>query len=168
MFYTNFKFQSEKSFLKSIIYLQLPARAAVSGPPIGPILGQCGIPAAPFCKEFNDRTKDFKQNIIVQVKLYIFINGEYNFDIYLPTDSFFLKKITHMSSGLKNPGYIFTNIQELKNKLVVKKYKYVTPYLLYEFLNYKKQHNVINSNHFFSGYKKFIGIIKSIGILIYK
>jgi ribosomal protein L11 len=165
--YINYKFQSEKSFLKNIVYLQLNAKTAISGPPIGPILGQCGIPAAPFCKEFNERTKFFKNNILVKVKLYIFINGEYNFDIYLPTDAFFLKKIINLKNGYRTPGYIFSNSQEVKNKGLLSKYKYITPYLLYEILNYKKNNYLINNTHFLSNYKKFLGILKSIGILIY-
>lgn len=164
--YTNFKFKNERSFLKSIIYLQLNAKTATSGPPIGPILGQCGIPAAPFCKEFNERTSAFKNNIIVQVKLYLFINGEYNFDILLPTTSFFLKRIVNLKKGFSNPGYIYSDIQENRNKKLYKKYKYVTPYLIYELLLYKKEHNLIHNTQFFSNYKKFIGTLQSIGVFI--
>ena len=164
--YNNFKFKNERSFLKSIIYLQLNVKTATSGPPIGPILGQYGIPAASFCKEFNERTLEFKDNVIVQVRLYLFINGEYNFDIVLPTTSFFLKKIVQLEKGFSTPGYIYSDSQENRNTILYQKYKYVTPYLLYEILLYKNEHNLISKTQFYSTYKKFIGTLKSIGIFI--
>lgn len=159
-----YKNNNNRSFLKSIVFLKLIVKTATSGPPIGAILGQCGIPAGPFCKEFNERTLLFKDNVMVQVILYVFINGEYNFDIVLPPNSFFIKKITSLTRGFSKPGYIYSDIQELKNKNLYLKYKYVTPFMIYEVLNYRKKHNLITSPQFYSNYKKLIGVVKSIGI----
>jgi ribosomal protein L11 len=159
-----YKFKTERSFLKSIIYLQLNSKVASSGPPIGPILGQCGIPAAPFCKEFNERTSILKDNTLVQVKLFVFINGEYNFDVTFPPNSYFLKKIVDLNLGFSNPGYIYSDLQEMRTKGFYAKYRYITPYLLYELLLYKKNHGFLKNSQFYSHYKKLIGTLKSMGI----
>ena len=63
---------SEEITLDYIVNLQLRAGKALSGPPLGPILGQCGIPAAPFCTLFNERTSlFFKPGLTVAVDIYI-------------------------------------------------------------------------------------------------
>lgn len=54
----------------------------------------------------------------------------------------------------------------MKNKRLYNKYKYVTPYLIYELLLYKKEHNILNDNQFYSNYKKIIGTLNSIGIFV--
>jgi large subunit ribosomal protein L11 len=159
-----YKFKTERSFLKSIIYLQLNSKTASSGPPIGPILGQCGIPAAPFCKEFNERTSLLKDNIIVQVELFIFLNGEYNFDILFPSNSYFLKKIFNISKGFSKPGYIYSDAQEIRNDNVSLKYKYATQYIIYELILYKSKHNILRDTQFKATYKKLIGTLQSIGV----
>lgn len=55
--------------MKSTIRLEIIAAKAQIQPPIAPILGQYGIPAAKFCQEFNDETKQFQDELIVRVKL---------------------------------------------------------------------------------------------------
>lgn len=54
---------------KRTIKLNIRAGKASLQPPIGPILGQYGIPGAKFCQEFNDRTKNYDENIILNVKI---------------------------------------------------------------------------------------------------
>jgi ribosomal protein L11 len=164
--YISYKFKRERTFLKNIVYLQINSKAATAGPPIGPILGQCGIPSAVFCKDFNDRSSIFKTNTLIQVVLYIFINGEYNFDLKLPTNSFFLKKMVNLNYGLIHPGYVCSDRQELKNINIINKYRYVTPYLIYELLLYRYEHDMLSEINFLSNYRKIIGTIKSIGLLI--
>ena len=44
--------------IKTYIKLQVPAGAASPSPPVGPALGQHGLPLMDFCNAFNARTKD--------------------------------------------------------------------------------------------------------------
>ena len=52
--------------------MTVPTRQAYPGPPLGPQLGSSGINAAKFCKEFNERTKHFKEGYPIPLSLYIY------------------------------------------------------------------------------------------------
>jgi large subunit ribosomal protein L11 len=161
-----FKMQGPRPYLKHIIYLQIKAQSASSGPPIGPALGQCGIPAAPFCKEFNERTSILKSNSVVFVDLYIYRTGEYSFDIKLPSNSYFLMVAVRCRKGLRKPGFIFSDIQVFKKPFILKRFKYLTPYMLYEIFLYKAKHYGYSTTYGYSFCRKMLGTLKSIGILV--
>lgn len=129
------------SYIRSVLYLQVKSKNATSGPPIGPALGQCGIPAAPFCKEFNERTLIFKSDVVLFVTLYLFISGEYNFDIRLPSTSFFLMRAVNLKKGCSKPGFFFSESSILKCRRFFGRYRYITPYILYEIFLYKAIHH---------------------------
>ena len=152
--------------LKNIIYLILPSKTASSGPPIGPILGQYGIPAGPFCKDFNERSKIFNDNVFVRVRISLFINGEYNFDILLPSDFYFIKVASEINKGANRPGYLLSDTLLLKivNSSKKPKQKYVTPYMIYEYVSYKKNNNIITNDDLYSSFLKTSNTIKSIGV----
>ena len=46
---------------KHTIKLLIPAGKATPTPPVGPALGQKGVKSMDFCKQFNDRTKQYVQ-----------------------------------------------------------------------------------------------------------
>ena len=50
--------------VKTIIKLNIPAGAATAAPPVGPALGQHGLPIMDFVKDFNDKTQDQKGNVL--------------------------------------------------------------------------------------------------------
>ena len=51
------------------ISLVIEAGCAKPSPPVGPALGGHGLNILSFCKEFNARTAEIKQNVPVPVKL---------------------------------------------------------------------------------------------------
>lgn len=50
--------------IKTLIKLNIPAGGATAAPPVGPALGQHGLPIMDFVKAFNDKTKDRTGNIL--------------------------------------------------------------------------------------------------------
>jgi len=43
--------------IKTYVKLNVPAGAATAAPPVGPALGQHGLPIMDFVKAFNEKTK---------------------------------------------------------------------------------------------------------------
>ena len=86
------------------INLQVPAGQANPSPPIGPALGQRGVNIMEFCKSFNARTKDMEPGTPIPVKITVFSDRSFNFEMRTPPASFFLKKAAKVGSGAKDPG----------------------------------------------------------------
>jgi large subunit ribosomal protein L11 len=53
--------------VKTILKLNLQAGEATPAPPVGPVLGQHGVPIMDFIKEYNAKTADLKGNVIPAV-----------------------------------------------------------------------------------------------------
>lgn len=89
--------------VKAIIKLNIQAGRATPGPPIGPALGQHGIPMMDFCKEFNDRTKDMGGDII-PVVLTAFEDRSFTFITKTPVTSSLILKALGKKSGSGVPN----------------------------------------------------------------
>lgn len=90
--------------IEGYINLQVPAGQANPSPPIGPALGQRGVNIMEFCKTFNARTKDMEQGTPIPVKITVFSDRSFTFEMKTPPASFFLKKAAKLTSGSKEPG----------------------------------------------------------------
>lgn len=86
------------------INLQVPAGKANPSPPIGPALGQRGVNIMEFCKSFNAKTKDMEPDTPIPVKITVFSDRSFTFEMRTPPASFFLKKAAKIASGAKDPG----------------------------------------------------------------
>lgn len=90
--------QNSKKKLKNIIRLMVPAKGATMSPPIGPVLGQYGINIMEFCKQFNEKTKDFHEGILLTVLIYQFADKTFNFVIKNFVNSFIIKELLPLVS----------------------------------------------------------------------
>ncbi len=86
------------------INLQVNAGQANPAPPIGPALGQRGVNIMEFCKTFNARTTDMEQGTPIPVKITVFTDRSFTFEMRTPPASHFLKKAANITSGSKETG----------------------------------------------------------------
>lgn len=89
--------------IKTIIKLNLPAGAATPAPPLGPALGQHGVPIMDFVREYNDRTSDKKGQIIPAV-ITIFEDRSFSFETKLPPVAELIKKKAGIEKGAGKTG----------------------------------------------------------------
>jgi large subunit ribosomal protein L11 len=86
------------------INLQVPAGQANPSPPIGPALGQRGLNIMEFCKQFNAKSKDMEPGAPVPVKITVFSDRTFAFEMRTPPASYLLKKMAKVQGGSKEPG----------------------------------------------------------------
>jgi len=82
--------------IKRKIKLYIFAQSAESGPPLGTVLGNLGINAVKFCKEFNEITADLPNYFKLSVEINYYENNSY--DIFIGDPS-----IGYIISLLKFP-----------------------------------------------------------------
>ena len=90
--------------IKTYIKLQIPAGEANPSPPVGPALGQHGLPIQDFCKEFNSRTGNFEKGMPVPVVITVFEDRSFTFIIKSPPAAVLLKKAAGISKGSGTPN----------------------------------------------------------------
>lgn len=83
--------------------MQLPAGAATPAPPVGPALGQHGIPIMEFVKAYNDRTAKLKGQIIPAV-ITVYEDRSFTFVTKLPPVSEMIKKKLGLQKGSGKPN----------------------------------------------------------------
>jgi large subunit ribosomal protein L11 len=94
------------------VKLQITAGKANPSPPVGPALGQRGVNIMEFCKSFNAKTKEMEQGTPIPVKITVFSDRSFTFEMRMPPATFLIKKAAGMKptgkpgSGSKEPGRI--------------------------------------------------------------
>lgn len=109
--------------IKTLIKLNIPAGSATAAPPVGPALGQHGLPIMEFVKAFNEKTSD-KQGNILPVVITVYEDRTFSFITKEPPVAEMIKKALNLAKGsgkaLKEPVGTLSKeqIQNIaKNKL---------------------------------------------------
>jgi large subunit ribosomal protein L11 len=89
--------------VKAYVKLNLPAGKATPAPPVGPALGQHGVPLMDFCKEFNARTSPMG-DAIIPVVLTVYEDRSFEFVTKTPLTSYLIKKALKIQSGSATPN----------------------------------------------------------------
>jgi len=84
--------------VKTILKLNAPAGEATPGPPLGPALGQHGLPIMDFVKTFNERTAEQKGNII-PVVINVYEDRTFSFITKKPPVAEMIKKTLGIEKG---------------------------------------------------------------------
>ncbi len=100
--------------IKTFIKLNVPAGSATAAPPVGPALGQHGLPIMDFVKAFNERTADKAGNIL-PVVITVYEDRTFSFITKEPPVAEMIKKTLNLEKGsgkaLKEPVGTLTMAQ---------------------------------------------------------
>lgn len=89
--------------VKTILKLNLPAGEATPAPPVGPALGQHGVPIMDFIKEYNARTAKMKGQIIPAV-ITVYKDRSFTFITKLSPVAAMIKKKLGLPKGSGRPN----------------------------------------------------------------
>lgn len=89
--------------VKTLIKLNLPAGEATPAPPVGPALGQHGVPIMEFIKEYNARTAKLKGQIIPAV-ITVYVDRSFDFITKLPPVAAMIKKELALTKASGRPN----------------------------------------------------------------
>lgn len=89
--------------VKTLIKLNLAAGEATPAPPVGPALGQHGVPIMEFIKEYNARTAPLKGQIIPAV-ITVYEDRSFDFVTKLPPVAEMIKKKIGLAKGSGRPN----------------------------------------------------------------
>ncbi|GLC34144.1 54S ribosomal protein L11, mitochondrial [Pleodorina starrii] len=91
--------------LTNTIKLLINAGAAKPAPPVGPALGQAGLNIMAFCKEFNAKTANFKDGTLLRVKMRVYSDKTYEWDLKTPPSTWLIKKAAGLVRASGTPGH---------------------------------------------------------------
>ena len=89
--------------IKAVVKLAIAAGKATPAPPIGPALGQHGVPIMEFCKEFNARTSKLGEDVI-PVLLTVYEDRTFTFITKSPVTSHLIRKALKLAKGSATPN----------------------------------------------------------------
>lgn len=89
--------------IKTIIKLTIAAGAATPAPPVGPALGQHGLPIMEFVKAFNDKTASMKGTVVPAV-ITVYEDRTFSFIVKKPPIAEMIKKALGRDKGSGKPG----------------------------------------------------------------
>jgi large subunit ribosomal protein L11 len=83
--------------------IQIIGGKATPAPPLGPVLGQSGIPIPQFCQEFNDKTSSLA-GIEIPVIVHVYKDRTFKMMLKKPTVAGLLKKHAGIEKGSGTPN----------------------------------------------------------------
>lgn len=90
--------------VKTIVKLNLPAGEATAAPPVGPALGQHGLPIMEFVRAYNERTAKLKGQTIPAV-ITVYEDRTFSFITKLPPVAAMIKKVLTLKTAGGKAGH---------------------------------------------------------------
>ena len=90
--------------IETYIKLQVPAGSASPSPPVGPALGQHGLPLMDFCNAFNSQTANSEPGVLIPVVISVYKDKSFTFITKSPPASTLLKKAAGVNKGSVTPN----------------------------------------------------------------
>src|SRR6187401_2055050 len=94
----------EKKLTKEIVKklkLYLPAQNASHNPTLNPTLGHDGINSMEFVKRFNEVSKNYKANILLNVLVFVFVDKTFELFVSISPISFLINEEIFKELGFK-------------------------------------------------------------------
>jgi len=135
--------------VKIVLKINLPAGEATPAPPVGPVLGQHGVPIMDFVKQYNDKTRDQKGNLIPAV-ITVYEDRSFTFVTKLPPVSAMIKKALGLKEASPKPG------REIVGTITAAQVKDIA----------EKKLGDLNTDSLDSAVKTVMGTARSMGIKI--
>ncbi len=139
------------SDIKAKLTLNLKAGKATSAPPVGSMLSQFNINLTKFCKEYNEKTKDYIPETIIPVLIIIYKDFSYLLKIKSTPISILIKQNLNLTKVPK------TDLKEKKIGTISINY-------LKELATYKLIH--LNTNDINKAIKIITGTVKNMKVHI--
>lgn len=89
--------------IKTLIKLNIKGGEATPAPPVGPALGQHGLPIMEFVKTFNDKTGDQKGTVL-PVVITVFEDKTFSFIVKKPPVAELIKMALKLEKASQKPG----------------------------------------------------------------
>lgn len=89
--------------IKTLIKLNIKGGEATPAPPVGPALGQHGLPIMEFVKAFNDKTSDQKGTVL-PVVITVFEDKTFTFVVKKPPVAELIKMALKIQKGAGKPS----------------------------------------------------------------
>lgn len=135
--------------IKTLIKLNIPAGEATPAPPVGPALGQHGLPIMEFVKAFNEKTAEAKGTIIPAV-ITVYEDRTFSFITKKPPVAEMIKKVLMKDKGAAKPG------RETAGTLTKAKVEEIA----------KAKMDDLNTNELEAASKIVAGVARSMGVQI--
>jgi large subunit ribosomal protein L11 len=139
-----------KKKVKTYIKLQVPAQKATPAPPVGPALGPHGVSAPQFVQQFNERTKNMEEGIVIPVVISVYEDKTFSFITKTPPAAVLIKKACGIEKGSAEPN---------KEKVAT-----ITKDQLREIAETKMPD--LNANDIEAGIKIIAGTARSLGVRV--
>ena len=94
---------AKKKELVTTIKLQCTGGQATPAPPVGPALGQHGLPIGEFVQKFNERTKD-QMGTTIPVVISVYADRSFDFIVKTPPAAVLIKKAANIALGSGTPN----------------------------------------------------------------
>jgi len=111
------------------INLIVPAGVAKPSPAIGQALGALGVNMMKFCKEFNEKTKDYKPEIPLRVVFTANPDASFTFSCRFPPTSWLLRQAAKVEKGSSDCAREFVgkvHVKQLYEIALLKQADYYT------------------------------------------
>jgi ribosomal protein L11 len=102
----------------------LRSQLAEPGPPLGTVLGNLGLNATKFCKEFNDFTKELPTYFMLRTVISVLEDKSFSIQVFLPSIGFIISLLKFERSFLRHGKPVSVSCITAKNVVSLAKFKF--------------------------------------------